>query len=109
MILKTLTTLIAFVACLAFIFGPFVPKFSHETNDCLMTYMHPSYKRYAVNSSLSPRYRLFLYKEAVTIPREAIVARESGIPVLFIHGHGGSFKQVRSFGSEAFRAFYGAR
>jgi GPI inositol-deacylase len=102
--LSKVVTLVAFVVSVVVLFGPFVPSHASK-NDCLMTHMRPSYKR--VNTSSSSHYRLFLYKEDVTIPKEPIVARESGIPVLFIHGNAGSFKQVRSFGHEAYEGFYG--
>jgi pimeloyl-ACP methyl ester carboxylesterase len=108
MFLRKFSLVVGFLVACFCLFGPLVPVI-HAKNDCLMTYMHPSYKRYAVNASLlSHRYRLFLYKEDVSIPREAIVAREAGIPVLFVHGSGGSFRQVRSIGSEAYRGFYGS-
>lgn len=42
---------------------------SHAPYLCEMTYMHPSYERVNVDSKLSRRYGLFLYRDT-----EAIVA-----------------------------------
>ncbi|KAI8836685.1 PGAP1-like protein-domain-containing protein [Chytriomyces cf. hyalinus JEL632] len=60
---------------------------------CRMTYMYPDYLPVPVASRVS-KYALFEYKEGFE-HREA----EHLIPVLFIPGNAGSYKQARSVGS----------
>ncbi|XP_059822916.1 GPI inositol-deacylase isoform X2 [Hypanus sabinus] len=81
--------------------------FVYEENKCNMTYMfqYPEYLKIKLPKKVSnhyPSYGLYLYEE-----RDSAEARNglkpSGIPVLFLPGNAGSYKQVRSLGSVALR------
>lgn len=64
---------------------------------CTMTYMYPSYVPVpaAVNTKES-KYGLYLYREGwKRIDHELELLQLAGVPVLFIPGNGGSYKQVR--------------
>ncbi|KAH7282837.1 hypothetical protein KP509_35G049700 [Ceratopteris richardii] len=76
---------------------------------CIMTYMYPTYVPLPApaNTSVS-KYGLFLYHEGwKKIDYELKLVQLSGVPVLFIPGNGGSYKQVRSLAAESDRAFNG--
>ncbi|XP_057982822.1 uncharacterized protein LOC131167837 isoform X2 [Malania oleifera] len=82
---------------------------SPVSNGCVMTYMYPTYIPISapVNSS-SARYGLYLYHEGwKKIDFDEHLKKISGVPVLFIPGNGGSFKQVRSLAAESDRAYQG--
>ncbi|XP_035828365.1 GPI inositol-deacylase isoform X2 [Aplysia californica] len=70
-----------------------------EQNGCEMTYMYeyPEYQEIALGKLRKeyPTYRLFIYGEGNL--------KLDGIPVLFIPGNAGSYKQVRSLGSVSLR------
>lgn len=78
-----------------------------ESNGCAMTFMYeyPTYIPVPLSSkvqSLFPNYGLYVYGEGHTVePLSKGIF--SGIPVLFIPGNAGSFKQVRSLASVALR------
>uniref|UniRef100_A0A8R7UI24 GPI inositol-deacylase n=2 Tax=Triticum urartu TaxID=4572 RepID=A0A8R7UI24_TRIUA len=76
-------------------------------NGCQMTYMYPTYiPIHAPNNVSSDRYGLFLYHEGwKEIDFAERVRKLDGVPVLFIPGNGGSYKQVRSFAAESSRAY----
>ncbi|KAL6863759.1 hypothetical protein ACP4OV_016662 [Aristida adscensionis] len=76
-------------------------------NGCIMTYMYPTYIPISTpKNASSGRYGLFLYHEGwKQIDFEEHVRGLSGVPVLFIPGNGGSYKQVRSLAAESFRAY----
>ncbi|KAL6598084.1 hypothetical protein ACP70R_046505 [Stipagrostis hirtigluma subsp. patula] len=76
-------------------------------NGCVMTYMYPTYIPISTPKNVSSdRYGLFLYHEGwKQIDFEEHVRGLSGVPVLFIPGNGGSYKQVRSLAAESFRAY----
>ncbi|KAF5332027.1 hypothetical protein D9758_014587 [Tetrapyrgos nigripes] len=71
-----------------------------------MSYMSPAYiPQTAFDSSwtaLAGRYSLFLYREAGWESNQI----HKGVPVLFIPGNAGSFKQVRSIASSAARQYF---
>lgn len=78
-----------------------------EENRCDMTWMYewPRYIKVPLwkgTSKRFPRYGLYLYGEG-NYADESIGLRLSGIPVLFIPGNAGSYKQVRSLASVALR------
>eukprot|EP01137_Pigoraptor_chileana_P017484 Opistho-2@75615 len=70
-------------------------------NECGMTYMHPAYARVAVDnegaSTQKPHvpYALFHYVDGGTV---GTLDMDSRIPVLFVPGNAGSYKQARSLG-----------
>ncbi|XP_040383372.1 uncharacterized protein LOC102716063 isoform X2 [Oryza brachyantha] len=76
-------------------------------NGCVMTYMYPTYIPISIpKNASSDRYGLFLYHEGwKQIDFDEHVRNLNGVPVLFIPGNGGSYKQVRSLAAESFRAY----
>ncbi|QSL66694.1 hypothetical protein MERGE_001078 [Pneumocystis wakefieldiae] len=71
----------------------------HST--CIIPAMYPSYIRLSEfdkkYTKYGRKYGLYLYKERKT----SYIQEFEGIPVLFIPGNAGSYKQVRSLASEA--------
>lgn len=66
-------------------------------NGCTMTYMYPTYIPISVTDGSTPpgRYGLYLYHEGWRkIDFKEHVSKLSGVPVLFIPGNAGSYKQV---------------
>ncbi|CAN8266237.1 unnamed protein product [Cochlearia groenlandica] len=78
-------------------------------NGCTMTYMYPTYIPISVTDNApSGRYGLYLYHEGWRkIDFKEHLKKLSGVPVLFIPGNAGSYKQVRSVGAESDRAYQG--
>ncbi|PIA26437.1 hypothetical protein AQUCO_09300025v1 [Aquilegia coerulea] len=93
---------------------------------CLMTYMFPTYVPISFSPSSIPhqqqqssssknvsyvpkgKYKLFLYREGWRrIDFDEHLKKINGVPVLFVPGNGGSYKQVRSLAAESERAFLG--
>ncbi|XP_050381823.1 uncharacterized protein LOC126798805 isoform X2 [Argentina anserina] len=81
------------------------------SNGCNMTYMYPTYIPIQLSSSdaaaaPAAKYGLYLYHEGwKSIDYKQHLRKLSGVPVLFIPGNGGSYKQVRSLGAESDRAY----
>lgn len=71
-----------------------------ESRLCNMSYMTPSYMKLtgldANHTRLSSKYSLYLYREQ-NVDSESEL---NGVPVIFIPGNAGSFRQVRSFAAE---------
>ncbi|KAL9315606.1 hypothetical protein ACSQ67_016607 [Phaseolus vulgaris] len=78
--------------CLAALYGLLKPI----SNGCIMTYMYPTYIPISSSESISPvKYGLYLYHEGwKKIDFKEHLKKLSGVPVLFIPGNGGSFKQA---------------
>ncbi|KAJ7535798.1 hypothetical protein O6H91_12G046400 [Diphasiastrum complanatum] len=78
-------------------------------NSCIMTYMYPTYIPVPGPPEVrSDKYGLYLYHEGWRkIDFQLHLRKLSGVPVLFIPGNGGSYKQVRSVAAESDRAFNG--
>ncbi|XP_072962414.1 uncharacterized protein [Typha angustifolia] len=78
-------------------------------NGCVMTYMYPTYIPIPAPANVSSgKYGLFLYHEGwKQIDFAEHLKKLRGVPVLFIPGNGGSYKQVRSLAAESFRAYQG--
>uniref|UniRef100_A0A8C6XAH8 GPI inositol-deacylase n=1 Tax=Naja naja TaxID=35670 RepID=A0A8C6XAH8_NAJNA len=81
--------------------------FQYEENRCSMTYMfdYPEYLRIKLPKKISrryPAYELYLYGEGISAEENRNLIL-TGIPILFLPGNAGSFKQVRSLGSIALR------
>ncbi|XP_010528191.1 PREDICTED: GPI inositol-deacylase [Tarenaya hassleriana] len=78
-------------------------------NGCIMTYMYPIYIPISsMGNAPSGRYGLYLYHEGWRrIDFKEHLKKLSGVPVLFIPGNAGSYKQVRSLAAESDRAFQG--
>ncbi|PON44025.1 GPI inositol-deacylase PGAP1-like [Parasponia andersonii] len=79
------------------------------SNGCVMTYMYPTYIPISSTEGVSSaKYGLFLYHEGwKKIDYKEHLKKLSGVPVLFIPGNGGSYKQVRSLAAESDRAYQG--
>lgn len=79
------------------------------SNGCAMTYMYPTYIPISATESLSSsKYGLYLYHEGwKKIDFNEHLKQLSGVPILFIPGNGGSYKQVRSLAAESDRAYQG--
>ncbi|XP_008466394.1 uncharacterized protein LOC103503813 isoform X2 [Cucumis melo] len=79
------------------------------SNGCIMTYMYPTY--IPISSPvglLSEKYGVYLYHEGwKKIDFKEHLKKLNGVPVLFIPGNGGSYKQVRSLAAESDRAYQG--
>lgn len=67
-------------------------------NGCVMTFMYPTYIPVPVPiNSTDNKYGLYLYHEGwKRIDFQLHLVKLSGVPVLFIPGNGGSYKQVRT-------------
>ncbi|NXP46406.1 PGAP1 deacylase, partial [Heliornis fulica] len=81
--------------------------FIYEENRCSMTYMYeyPEYLKIKLPKKTAkryPAYELYLYGEG-NYAEENKNLLLTGIPVLFLPGNAGSYKQVRSLGSIALR------
>ncbi|ESQ32740.1 hypothetical protein EUTSA_v10003555mg [Eutrema salsugineum] len=78
-------------------------------NGCTMTYMYPTYIPISVtDDATTGRYGLYLYHEGWRkIDFKEHLNKLSGVPVLFIPGNAGSYKQVRSVAAESDRAYQG--
>ncbi|GAB4854684.1 hypothetical protein Ancab_023266 [Ancistrocladus abbreviatus] len=76
-------------------------------NGCVMTYMYPTYIPISTPRNLSStKYSLYLYHEGwKKIDFSEHLKKISGVPVLFIPGNGGSYKQVRSLAKESHWAY----
>ncbi|XP_048327916.2 uncharacterized protein LOC107415154 isoform X1 [Ziziphus jujuba] len=79
------------------------------SSGCIMTYMYPTYIPISSPEGLSSaKYGLYLYHEGwKKIDFKEHLKKLSGVPVLFIPGNGGSYKQVRSLAAESDRAYQG--
>ncbi|KAL6977138.1 hypothetical protein U1Q18_025933 [Sarracenia purpurea var. burkii] len=79
------------------------------SNGCIMTYMYPQYIPISSPANVtSSKYGLYLYHEGwKKIDFNEHLKKLSGVPILFIPGNGGSYKQVRSLAAESDRAYQG--
>ncbi|KAI9785041.1 MAG: GPI inositol deacylase [Candelina submexicana] len=70
-----------------------------DPKGCIMSYMDPLYAKFVdfdtEHTRFASKYSLYLYREKGV----------KGVPVLFIPGNAGSFKQVRPLGAEAAQYF----
>ncbi|TPX50402.1 hypothetical protein SeLEV6574_g00911 [Synchytrium endobioticum] len=75
-------------------------KFGQDINTCNMSYMYPNYVKLdgPKNIATANKYSLWLYKEG---PHIDVSINLEGNPVLFLPGHAGSSRQVRSIASSA--------
>lgn len=68
-----------------------------EPNQCLMSWMYPNFIPIKIeNNKYNYKYSLYLYKEGRQIRQRS--PSMNNIPLLFVHGNAGSYKQVRSLG-----------
>ncbi len=105
---RMLATTVLVVAVTILLLGMTVTSFLYyqkDANGCKMSYMYPSYSRLSAFDSehtrFASKYSLYLYREhGVDVSLEP-----RGVPVLFIPGNAGSYKQVRPIAAEAARRF----
>lgn len=96
----TLVTTIVGFAAVFLMAQSFLTK-QLDVKGCEMSYMRPTYSKFdkfdSEHTRFASKYSLHLYREW-GIDEEFTV---KGVPVLFIPGNAGSYKQVRSLGAEA--------
>ncbi|PHH82070.1 hypothetical protein CDD83_3378 [Cordyceps sp. RAO-2017] len=77
-----------------------------EAKGCRMSYMRPSYVHFShfdtEHTRFATKYSLYLYREQGIDDEDKL----HGIPVLFIPGNAGSYKQVRPMAAEATNYFH---
>jgi glycosylphosphatidylinositol deacylase len=77
-----------------------------DPKGCRMSYMRPSYVYFSEfdteHTRFATKYSLYLYREQGVDQSKKL----HGIPVLFIPGNAGSYKQVRPIAAEAANHFY---
>ncbi|XXG99157.1 hypothetical protein Hte_005492 [Hypoxylon texense] len=77
-----------------------------DPKGCRMSWMSPAYHKFddfdTEHTRFATKYSLYLYREQGFDSKQKI----KGIPVLFIPGNAGSYKQVRSIASESARYFH---
>jgi len=110
---NTVPVVMALTLFSLFMYGFYDFLTGYEDNGCDMTYMYeyPQFVRVSLPQNVSaqfPRYRLYAYGEGV-YTEQLRDGKYSGIPVLFIPGNGGSYKQARSVASVAYRRSVDAR
>ncbi|CDO96487.1 unnamed protein product [Kluyveromyces dobzhanskii CBS 2104] len=117
--LRKRTTLVTAVGIILFgfvVFTHIFHKFSgSDTPKCRSIYMYPSYARIDGfdhrHTKLAKKYHIYLYREQGK-DREPIHGEEiqlDGIPVLFIPGNAGSFKQARSIAAASANIYFDRR
>ncbi|KAL6927346.1 hypothetical protein ACO0SA_003644 [Hanseniaspora valbyensis] len=92
----------------------FVPFEGADSPSCRSIYMYPSYAKLNdmdsfLHTRFASKYHLYLYREQGVDPEPISSSNEilvDGIPVLFIPGNAGSFKQGRSIAAQAANYYY---
>ncbi|KAI9054996.1 hypothetical protein LZ554_002139 [Drepanopeziza brunnea f. sp. 'monogermtubi'] len=77
-----------------------------DTKGCRMSYMRPSFAKL---SDFDTEHTRFASKYSVYLYREGMIDEDTkvkGVPVLFIPGNAGSYKQVRPIAAEGATYFY---
>lgn len=76
---------------------------------CEMSYSQPQYYKIDLPKTFTKKkninYSVYLYRE-YGIDKNTLAGQLNGIPLIFIPGNRGSFKQVRSIASETSRLYY---
>jgi glycosylphosphatidylinositol deacylase len=103
--LLTLATSISAIVMLLTIVHSFI-NFQQDPKGCAMSYMMPRFDPFpdfdTEHTRFASKYSLYLYRER-GIDEDV---RVKGIPVVFIPGNAGSYKQVRPIAAEAARYFH---
>jgi glycosylphosphatidylinositol deacylase len=96
----TFATSICAIVLLTTILHSFFTR-QQDPKGCAMSYMRPAFTRYSdfdtEHTRFASKYSLYLYREG-GVDEDT---RVKGIPVLFIPGNAGSYKQVRPIAAEA--------
>lgn len=81
-----------------------------DPQGCVMSMMAPTYLKLGgfdtEHSRFASKYHLYLYREEGVDEYSQQNIGLRGVPILFIPGNAGSYKQVRSLSSEASRYYY---
>ncbi|RKF59702.1 GPI inositol-deacylase [Erysiphe neolycopersici] len=105
MSLLTLITTFAGLLFLSFILYSFVNR-QLDPKGCRMSYMRPSFVKLSdfdtEHTHFASKYSMYLYREGGIDDDE----RVKGVPVLFIPGNAGSYKQVRPIAAEGASYFH---
>ncbi|KRT81140.1 hydrolase, partial [Oryctes borbonicus] len=102
---------ISLLTTIGFLYGLLLFLSDYEENKCEMTYMfqYPQFVRISMKiDNQFKKYGLYAYSEGHFTER-ARNMQFKGIPVLFIPGNAGSYKQVRSLASVALRKALNSR
>ncbi|GAO45923.1 PGAP1-domain-containing protein [Saitoella complicata NRRL Y-17804] len=98
-LLLVILTLLS-VCATAYIVDSFL-RYQRDDKGCRMSWMSPSYARLTSfdteHTRFASKYSLYLYREQGV----DIDLKPNGVPVLFIPGNAGSYKQVRPIAAEA--------
>lgn len=101
----TLATGLSAVVLLLTIVHSFVNR-QLDPKGCAMSYMMPAFARFSdfdtEHTRFATKYSLYLYREG-GVDEDT---RVKGVPVLFIPGNAGSYKQVRPIAAEAAHYFH---
>ncbi|XBW38211.1 hypothetical protein QEN19_003802 [Hanseniaspora menglaensis] len=109
------TCIIIFIIVGSLIYSMIFAEFDGaDTPSCRSIYMYPSYAKLNDMDSFkhtrfASKYHLYLYREQGVDPEPISSSNEimvDGIPVLFIPGNAGSFKQGRSIAAQAANYYY---
>ncbi|KAH8597242.1 GPI inositol-deacylase-like protein [Bisporella sp. PMI_857] len=103
--LLTFVTTVTSLLCLATILQSFNTR-QLDNKGCRMSYMRPSFAKL---SDFDTEHTRFASKYSVYLYREGQVDEDTkvkGVPVLFIPGNAGSYKQVRPIAAEAATYFH---
>jgi glycosylphosphatidylinositol deacylase len=104
----TLFALVASIVGIGFLVAVLHSSITRQIDPkgCRMSYMRPSYAKLdefdTEHTRLASKYSLYLYREQ-GIDRDTKVR---GVPILFIPGNAGSYKQVRPIAAEAANYFH---
>ncbi|KAG9238871.1 GPI inositol-deacylase-like protein [Amylocarpus encephaloides] len=103
--LVTLTTTAFGLLALASIIHSFSSR-QLDTKGCRMSYMRPSFAKLAgfdtEHTRFASKYSVYLYREGMVDEDTKV----KGVPVLFIPGNAGSYKQVRPIAAEGANYFH---
>ncbi|KAJ6164412.1 hypothetical protein N7470_003084 [Penicillium chermesinum] len=107
-ILTAVTTCVA-VAILLAIVSSFTGR-SRDGDGCGVPMMSPTFIKMVdfdtEHTRFASKYNLFLYREEGVDPYTQDNIGLNGVPVLFLPGNAGSYRQVRSLAAEASRHYY---
>lgn len=102
--LLALWVFIGTALALLVVFAATLPHEGADAPQCRSIYMFPSYARLkgfdTTHTRFAVKYNVFLYREQGKDKEVDEHQQLDGVPVLFIPGNAGSFKQVRSIASQ---------
>ncbi|XP_037939249.1 GPI inositol-deacylase isoform X2 [Teleopsis dalmanni] len=92
------------ISFICFLYGIYNIYIEVEENACRMTYMFqkPQFSEVKIDNKLYAQYGLFHYYEGA-FRSDGYQNNLNGLPIIFVPGNGGSYKQGRSLASVAIR------